>query len=653
MPAFAQSYKTKETANEKAMKSYRTAITEIRQGNERAALKSLEKSLKQEPSFIDAQIEMGGVYYRLGELGKAAPILEKAVAKAPEHNIPLLFTLGAMKYDMDDFAQAAYYLNRYLANPKRDSAVAQKAERLLANSVFAKEAIKRPVPFEPKSMGNNINTYGSESLPNITADGSTLIYTVRLGGNEDFFVSKMANGEWSRGENMGSPINTTENEGAHTVAADGRTIIFTACNRQADGYGSCDLYMTQVVGGRWGVPVNLGSNINTKSWESLPSLSADGQYLYFSSDRPGGLGGRDIWVSQKQPNGQWGKPENLGAPINTPNEEQAPFIHADGQTLYFMSTGHPGMGGYDLFFARRAANGQWGDPENLGYPINTKSNEGSLFISLDGKTAYYASDRQEKGSGSAFDKNDLSRNSDLYYFELYEKARPQPVTYVKAIVRDAVGGTPLQAKVSFVNLRTGQPHATATTDENGSFLVCLPLGQNYALNVSKEKYLFHSENFELSEVRSQEKPFLLDIGLQPLPAAVATTKPATSQPSGPSSNLPQPTSKPIVLKNIFFEFGKATLRPESVTELESLRLLLVENPYMNIQINGHTDNVGSDADNLRLSDDRARAVRDYLVQHGIAATRLRYKGFGESRPIGTNETDEGRQQNRRTEFELF
>jgi len=303
----------------------------------------------------------------------------------------------------------------------------------------------------------------------------------------------------------------------------------------------------------------------------------------------------------------------------------------------------PGMGSADLFVVRKEEDGSWGEPKNLGFPINTKDSEGALIISLDGQTAYFATDRKYGTPGEDVTFGDAMRGSDtdIYKFELYPEVRPQPVTYVKANVFDIVTDEKLIAEVEFVDLSTGNIHVSSKTDSDGEFLVCLPMGKNYSLNVSKEKYLFHSENFSLEEINSLNEPYLLDIGLQPIPDPSATA----------DNGLPK--SKPIILKNVFFETAKADLRPESITELNRLKKLLVENPKLQIQLNGHTDNVGTDEDNLQLSDARAKAVHDYLIAGGIAENRLKYKGYGESMPIDTNDTPQGRQNNRRTEFEII
>jgi outer membrane protein OmpA-like peptidoglycan-associated protein len=399
-----------------------------------------------------------------------------------------------------------------------------------------------------------------------------------------------------------------------------------------DRSGNFDLYYARQENGSWQDPERLPAPVNTGGFESQPTLSADGNLLLFVSDREGGFGRLDLWATRRNPDGSWRDPQNLGDMINTPLNEQAPFFHPDGQTLYFMSKGHPGMGQYDLFLARLKPDGSWGRPHNLGYPINTANNEGALIVSLDGKTAYFDTDQL----GPTARTQEMG-NADLYTFDLYPEARPQPATYVEATVRDAATKRPLQAKLEFVRLNTQKIHQQGQTDERGQFLVVLPMGQDYALNVSKEGYLFHSENFALSEPTDLTEPYQLIIELRPVPETdISVEKP----------------SAPVVLRNVFFASGSAELKQESIPELNQLKSFLEDNPERGIIINGHTDNVGEEADNLALSEARAKAVRDYLASHGINPIRLGYKGYGESRPVATNETPEGRALNRRTEFEI-
>lgn len=626
---FSQAYTTAKTASKKTQKLYQKASDQEREGNYDEVLATINKALELEPKFIDGHLKKAAVLYDKKQYDSAERSFEYALALDPAYKPRIWYQLAVTEMRQDKFEEAGKHFEKYLVSGPQSKNLIKRAKRHLTNCAFAAEAIKNPVPFEPKSIGENINTTNSEYLPSISADGAFLVYTRRINNQEDLYYSNFKNGAWQKGQPM-EAINTPFNEATQTLSADGRMLVYTACNRK-EGLGGCDLYYSSVRGNRWTPPVNMGPTVNTRAWDSQPSLSANGRTLYFASERAGGKGKRDLWVAKKSESGRWGKPQNLGAVINTDGNDEAPFIHPDGQTLYFMSEGHPGMGDYDLYYSRKAVDGTWGTPQNLGYPINTKAHEGALFVSLDGVTAYFTSDK----SFEASEEEPLrKRDFDIYYFELPPAARPLPVTYVKAVVKDQKTKQRLAANTEIIDVETGKVIEALPTSENGTFLITLPIGKNYALNVSKEKYLFHSENFELISSNQMSDPFLLDIELVPIPEVVRKENTAT----------------PVILKNVFFETGSAALKASSTVELDRLKTLLNENPALKIQINGHTDNVGSDEDNLALSEARAVAVQQYLIDQGIAGDRLRAKGFGETQPIDNNDTDMGRRNNRRTEF---
>ena len=635
LTVFAQNYTIRKTATGKALKAYSEGTKLRIQEDTEGALKEFTNALKADATFIDAQIQQGAMYYKLVKLPEAEAAFEKVLAIDPNFEPEVLFSLANIEVRQDKYLEAAEHYEAYIQSAKaddRNKIIAAKAAR---DARFAIVAMKNPVPFEPKTLGDKVNApQYSEYLPTLTADGETMIFTRLLGRQEDFFSSQKVDGEWTLAKPV-EELNTENNEGAQTISADGKLLMFAAKDRP-DGFGSFDIYYSKRQKDAW-TPAKGFPAINTEWWESQPSISADGRTIYFASNRPGGLGGIDIWYVRFE-SGKWQPAKNMGAPINTRWDDQTPFIHQDGTTLYFTSEGHPGMGGKDLFLSRMDSTGNFGEPQNLGYPINTKDNEGTIVVSLDGKTAYFG-----RGNGD-------EKKYDLFQFALHEKARPQPVTYIRATVRDAASKDMIQgALLDFVDLSAQKSVNISKTDENGAFLVCLPFGKNYALNVSKAGYAFSSENFNLTETATFDKPFTLEIFMQKV-------SDVAEKPNNTEGGITTPSKiedKPIILKNVFFETKKADLLRESLVELNKLKLLLQENPTMRIEIRGHTDNVGSDADNQVLSEKRAKSVRDYLATNGIATDRLAYKGLGKTQPIDTNDTEGGRAANRRTEFVIL
>lgn len=593
------------------------------------ALKHVYAAIRIDSGFIDGHILLGSIFYDTGKYDEAILSYKKALSLSAAYQPRVWYQLAMCEMRKELYEEAARHFDNFIKIEPENANLKERATGHLVTSKFRAYALANPVPFNPSRLSDSVNSNNPEYLPTLTVDGENLLFTRIVNGREDFYYSKKRpGGGWGMAVPLAG-VNTAQNEGAQTVSADGRTLAMTACERE-NSLGSCDIYLASMENGKWKPASNIGAPVNSIFWDSQPSLSSDGKTLYFSSNRRGGAGGKDIWVAYKDSKGRWSTPLNLGKIINTNGDEQSPFIHPDGKTLYFMSDGHPGMGGSDIFFSRKNKEGTWSKPQNLGYPINTKANEGALFVSLDGATAYFNSDQLDT------EKRDRAwkRNSDLFSFDLHEAARPLPVTYVKAVVKDALTKQPLQVALSMLDVAADSVLIEAQTTEDGSFLACLPVGDNYSLYLSKPGYFFHSEFFELKELSSVKEPFLLEIEMYPIV----------------SEKTDGDKVKPIVLKNVFFETGSAVLLPESKTELDKLKKLLEENPALGIKINGHTDNVGAETDNQVLSEARAKAVQDYLAQNGIDPSRLSHAGYGESQPVSDNETPEGRRQNRRTEF---
>ena len=615
---YAQQYTTIKNASKKTIQAFDEANRMIMSQNYAGAIQQLENLGQADEKFIDGWLLLGELYKEEGNYERAKFALERVIVLDDEYSSKCYFFLAESNWNLDNYEGCKEASEKYLTFRDISKSRELQANQYISNAQFATNAMQHPVPFEPKSLGNAVNSDASEYLPSLTGDEKKIVFTRRLGtgrnANEDFFESQKINGDWSMAQPI-SEINTIYNEGAQSMTPDGNIIYFVVCDKP-NGYGSCDIYFTKKIGNQWSEAENVGAPVCSNAWETQPSISADGKTIFFTSTRPGGKGGSDIWYSTKDKNGRWSVPQNAGDSLNTTFDEKTPFIHPDGKTLYFSSSGHPGMGKDDIFFSRKKDDNNWSTPVNIGYPINTKNAENSFIVSLDGQHAYFSSDRFK-----------VNRDMDLYYFDLYEDARPSPVTYVNGIVNDAESRLAVAAHLQIIDLESGVITGESVSDsKTGAYLVSVPTGKNYALNVSAQGYLFYSENLSLKEYVS-EQPFLFNIELQPIKSGST-----------------------VVLKNIFFESDSYLLLNESKVELNKLIELLKSNPTLKIQISGHTDNAGSAAYNQQLSEDRARAVYDYLVANGIPAPRLSYKGYGETKPVQSNETEVGRSENRRTEF---
>ncbi|HVU56377.1 MAG TPA: OmpA family protein [Puia sp.] len=618
----AQAQYKPEKVNKKAAQLYTKALEQAEAEDFKGGIETLKQAIKFDEKFEDAYLSLAGMYGELKHYQDAIDNYEKARAIDSsyflDYNLPYSINLAGK----GDFDKALDAVNLFLTvtNLNEQSRKAGEFRKKCYQFAvdYAHTHNNNGYKFEPQNLGDSINTPVSEYYPTITIDGSKLIYTRRVNNfNEDFYESDRMDGIFHKSKSLEGNINTNQNEGAQNISQDGQWLIFTGCNFP-EGHGSCDLYISYLTDQGWSSPENLGDSINTEEWESAPSLSPDKRDLYFASRRPDGFGGSDIYVSHRLRNGRWSSPENLGPVINTIGDEGTPFIHADNQSLYFTSSGHPGYGGDDLFVSRKGPGGEWQKPENLGFPINTIENEGSLVISADGKTAYYASDRADSRGGL-----------DLYTFELREDIRPAQTLWVKGRVFDKTTHKGLPSGVELTDLSTRTVISQLQTDETGNYLITLPKGKDYAFNVNRKGYLFFSENFPLSQLK-EDTAYNIDIPLQPIEADAA-----------------------IVLRNIFFDPNKYELKPESQVELDKVVQLLKENPTLKIQINGHTDNSGKTADNVTLSGNRARSVVAYLTAKGIDPGRLSSKGWGDTQPVATNATPEGRAQNRRTELKVI
>jgi len=608
--------------NKKAKKYFKKGIKNFRNKDFVKALKYFDKTIKRQPQFVRSYLYKASIFFEQKDYLKSEQEYNNVLKIDSLFSNDIYYSIGIVLEKQHKLQEALFNYKKFLSKSSINGKLEKKARLKVKNIPFIITALKNPVDFNPIKLNEGINSINSEYLPSLTGDNQNMIFTRRIYHQEDFYTSKFINNKWEKAEPI-LELNTRTNEGVHTLSPDGKTLIFTICDRKRT-YGNCDLFISTKEDNKWSKPKNLGSTINSEYWDSQPSISSDGKTLYFSSNRPGGIGGKDIWMSTKNNFGKWTNPICLDTLINTKLNEETPFIHADNRTLYFTSNGHPGMGGKDLFYSQKNDN-NWSKATNLGYPINTKNEEGALFVTLDGKYGYFSSDRD----------NNSQKNLDIYYFEFPEKIKPKSVNYVKGIVVNKENNEPLEATVNLYNNENGEKIESINSGLD-SFFISLPHGIDYNLTVEIDGYVFYSDRFVLYDKNSNINPYRLTIELIKLKKDSKKTE-----------------STPIVLNNIFFKTNSFDLDTQkSKIELENLHNLLSSNPQIKISIVGHTDNLGKPSYNQNLSERRAKSVYDYLFSKQISSNRIKYKGLGETEPIYSNDTEEGRRKNRRVEFTI-
>jgi len=616
------------SGSKKAIKRFEEARTCFEIGDAACAEESLMKAIKADHQFIEAYQMLAQLCYDQGREEEAICYYAETLEIDPEGNPEGYRLLAGLKLITGDYSGALQLIETYLAFPPEKVKNKSVGASIRESCIFAMEAIRNPVPFQPENLGPAVNSEYSEYWPALSVDEQILMFTVMLPGkaqggedplylHEDFFYSTRLEGSWETRKNAGAPLNTPDNEGAQSMTADGRTLWFTACNRSS-GQGMCDLYYSTWEGDRWSTPKNAGSPLNSRYSDKHPAISADGRKLYFTTNRPGGLGSYDIWMSERKGE-NWSDPVNLGDSVNTVGLEQSPFIHPDQQSLYFSSTGWPGMGQGDLFLTRLNRNAEWTRPENLGYPINTHDDDIGLSLNAMGNRAYFASNRGE------------GMDTDIYSFEMPEEVRPVPVSYMKGRVYDSRNMKGLKAVLQLIDLETEETVMELESyPGEGDYLISLPTDRDYALNVSADAYLFYSEHFTFTGLHSQTKALRRDVPMEPVRVGSA-----------------------VVLHNVFYATESFELEPASRAELNRVYDFLLVNPAIGVEISGHTDDTGTPEHNENLSEQRARSVVEYLVNRGIDTKRLKATGYGEMQPRADNELEEGRALNRRTELKII
>ncbi len=635
---YAQPIGVYSSTNKKAIKFFEIGKNAFQESKDELAQKNLLKCLELDSFFVEAHTAVSQIFFIKKDFKQSIKHLKKAIQINPKFYTRNYFDLACAQFLLEQYDDSKKNFETFLSFNNISPALKTQAELCFLKANFACNAIKNPVSFILKNMGDKINSDEDEYFPAISGDESTFVFTRKKNrqqlntqqqNDENFYVSEQINYNWVLAEYM-SGVNTIANEGAPSLSTDGNTMFFASCmemdgtygapNRK--GFGSCDIFYSQKYNGKWTPAVNIGAPINTNNWETQPSFSSDGKTLYFVRGiiSKEGIRNSDIYYSTLDEYGKFSIPQPVSTYINTTYSEESVFIHPDNQTLYFSSNGHPGMGGLDIYMSKKEVDGTWGKPINLGYPINTVNDESSILISPNGQHGYFSSNK-EKGFGGL----------DLYQFDLPDAIKPNKITYIKGIVYNAITKTNIESTIEIIDIDQPLFSNKFTSNLNGFFFVTLTSGHNYIISITKNGYLFYSNHFLLKETETNfNEPYKLNIPLQPIQNGLT-----------------------IELKNVFFDINKADLKPTSMIELNKIVTLLNNNPKLNVEFGGHTDNTGDKKINLLLSTNRAKAVYDYILTTGVDAKRLSYKGYGDTMPVIENSTPENKTKNRRTELKVI
>jgi len=625
-----------ELSNKRADKQYDKAIKAYQQRNNSECIRYLNEVIDMEPNFVDAYFVMGLIYIEKSRpnLKAAKTSFENVIEICPTYDIYAYFYLAQIAYGSKDYSNSAKYINNFLEDVDliKSDADYNEAVGILEYSNFFNQLMNNPVPFNPRPVPG-ISTELDEYLPIISPDRDLAMYTRRIKipprrddltprvkYKEKFMFSKRNGNNFSLGQEMPPPFNKNDNEGGATLTIDNKTLYYTLCKfAQGKKYYNCDICFSENIYGTWTEIQNISEKVNhPDAWDSQPTVTSDGKSIFFVSDRDGGYGGYDLYKTQKDDKGEWGTPENLGPTINTPGNEKSPFIHTDSQTLYFSSDGFMTMGGYDIFFSKIDSTGNWKQPRNIGYPINSYDDDIGFFASTDGRFGFFASNKYDGKGGW-----------DVYYFDLYEEARPEKVLFIKGSVVTTGDQNFKNMRIELKNVGNQEITDIEVDTITGEYVAALPFRDDYILTV-KSKGFVQETNY-LSHIDPRYKAIVdLIVNLKPIEV-------------GMSYNL----------NDIYFDFNSADLRPESKIVITEFNNFLMENPNIKVSIQGHTDNIGNDQANLILSESRAQSVYQHLLSSGTPANRINYKGYGESKPVVSNDTENGRSRNRRTEFVII
>ncbi len=641
--------KCEKITNKEALKLYSQALANMKT-NHREAYKLLQKAISIAPKFADAYFILAEFNYKAAKntqkdssnyqrvmnyFNNSEKFFNKVVQFCPStHNFQSFFYLGEISYNSRDYQKAKERFDIFLRKNTQDTDKINKISRMMVYVNRYMDWINNPVPFEPIVV-KKISTEDDEYLPLVSADGELIFYTHRYKKNTNFYPYNMVEefsfatktdslineDIYTEGEKMPQPFNDGRNQGGASITLDNSQVYITICEpvvNYSTSYNNCDIYSSEFVDGKWTPLKKLGPQINgNNTWEGQPSISPDGKLLYFASARENSLGELDIFYSTRDSTGGWSNAKNMGRGINTKGNDKSPFIHSDGQTLYFSSDGRFGLGGFDIYNTRLNPDSTWSEPVNLGYPINTKGDEVGCIVSGNGKKMYFSSNSLEGIGGY-----------DVYSSFLYDDAQPKQILFVKGQVHDNKGDPVNDVTVELRNLQTQKTTQSMVDKISGRYAVAVPLkkDEKYILTAKRYGYLYSSTLINTKD-NKYEVPTTINIEIQPIEEGLS-----------------------VPLENVNFAFNSSELDSISYDILDNLVNFLNENKSVEILILGHTDSIGSYEFNFDLSERRAKAVYEFLLENSIDNQRLSYKGFGEYYPLTSNQTEEGRAENRRTEF---
>ncbi len=663
---YAQNDDCEFEVSKKAHKLYDKAIDNLRYGRYAEATELLQQAVDNSPDYVQAWWVLGDVNRRQTNRYRRLSIAEEAYEQVIEicpayQDYYAYFYLAGIYYGKQEYGKSYKMYRAFLDaddNNIKDEHIVE-AETFARYAKFYDDIYKNEVPFDPHVL-HDVSTNDDEYLAIITPDGEYIYFTRRAEeenrtisySREDTRVERFSmakrigTNRFEKGAPMPLPFNTQTNEGGATLTIDNKDLYYTRCivrNRRLD----CNICYSHYSNGKWSNIETLGPNVNTEEyWESMPTISSDGKTMYFVSNRlEGSYGGYDIYKTVKDETGQWSPAVNMGPVINTPGNEKAPFIHTDSQTLYFSSAdyrdedgnyhrGHMGLGGYDIFYSRMDSAGNWSKPKNIGHPINTPKNDLGFTVSTDGKYGYFASNKVEAQKEANKERNFAQKRGhvrqpiNIYSFELYDEARPQKVVLVKGNVRDEETKQPVRdAKVFIKNVKTREIKEIPVDRETGDFVAAITTPNDLMLMVKKNDYAYETTYIEQRPGPDGLEPMKIDFTLKQIKVGAAYN-----------------------LQDIYFDTDSDKLKAKSIKVIEGFYDFLKDNPNVKVEIQGHTDNVGSDAYNMKLSEARAKAVYNVLINLGIPASQMTYKGYGERKPVASNNTEAGRAKNRRTVF---